>query len=341
MDSIRDALTAAVDKAEKDAPADKTITNDAAIGGDERVDSAPVGRDESVSTGADAQDTGDAPAADSAEAAAPSTPTVPETQAPASWSPEERAGWATVPPAARKAIERREGEMNRALQVSATARRRVEALDKMAHVYQPLLDHYGVTVEAAMPALLATRAVLEVGTMEQKATMLANICADFGIDIQKLDDALTERFAGGVPAPRNQPVQAPNFRNDPNLAPLYAMADQVSAARREKAEAAIATVKANPHYETVRFTMADLIDQAKAGGRDLSLDSALRVALELHGLAQPAPAAGMTASDAGRALAAARNAASSVSGAPRPSPARKPGEGSVHDEVAALMSGRR
>lgn len=343
-DSIREALTAAVDK--HSGPADDTSADEAddtPISNADAADSAelPADKADEASAPSDSDESSEA-ASDATTPAAPAPVATTETPPPASWSNEERAAWATVPESARKAIQRRETEMNRAFQSSAAARRRVADLDKMADVYKPLLDSYGVTVEQAMPGLLATRAVLEVGTMQQKTALLANLCADFGIDIGELDNALTQRYQGGVPTPKYTGVQQPqpNFRNDPNLAPLYALAERANEHTRAQAQAMVDAVKSDPHFEAVRHTMADFIDQAKANGREIDLPTALRLARELHGLGAPAPVRGSTGnpvSDAARTLALARNAASSVSGAPKPAAPRKPGEGTIRDEIIANM----
>jgi hypothetical protein len=234
--------------------------------------------------------------------------------------------------------------MNRALQDSASARRRAEALDKSAKPYQPLLDSYGVQVEQVIPGLLATRAALEVGSPSQKAQLVANLCADFGIEIGLLDEALSGRYQNGQPEPRYQPQNHQiDLTNNPALAPLFAMAEQIKSVQTERAAQAIGTVSSDPHYNAVRFTMADFIEQARAQGRQLGLPEALSLAKQFHGLgAAPAAAgSGNPLSDAARTLAAARNAASSVSGAPKPTPPRKPGEGTLREELEANLAARR
>jgi hypothetical protein len=339
MDSIREALTAAFDKAETNTPdpskdaVDETTTNAAAVDSPE-LPADTVDEAAAPSEGVDGGET--IPSKDGTPAAA--APVAPESPAPASWNNEERAAWNTVPAKAREAIARRESEMSRALQSSSSARKRVEALEKIAQPYAPLLNSYGITVEQAMPGLLATRAALEVGTPEQKAELVANICADFGIEVELLDGALSKRYQHGTPTPRVAPQQI-DFRNSPELAPLYAMAEQFKTAQTERAQQAIAAVSSDPHYDSVRHTMADLIDKAREQGRTLDLPVALNLAKQFHGIA--VPAAAPSVSDAARTLAAARNAAASVSGAPKPSAPRKPGEGSLRDELEANFSARR
>jgi hypothetical protein len=340
-DSIRDTLTAAFEKA---APAETELEN---AGLDSTPDSQVADdspgetedHDASASSSDDAETDGGL-SAPSAEAT-PSAEPVVDVPPPASWSTQERADWAKVPKSARDAVARREGEMNRAFQASAEARRRVSTLDEMAKPYKPLLDSYGIRVEDAMPGLLATRAALEVGTAEQKALLVANLCADFGLDINLLDGALSQRYANGQPAPRYEAPPQMNLQSNPELAPLFAIANELKERRQAQAVTMVNEVRSQPHYEAVRLTMADLIDQAKLHGRDLPLPRAYELATQLHGLAAAPQSGPVSASQAASILARSRNAASSVAGAPKPSLPRKAGEGTARDEIEALMARRK
>lgn len=340
-DSIQEALTKAFSEAEKD-PKD-ALETPAAIGTDEPGDAEPIGGggDEPITdSGTDAADADTSAAgADPATPSAPAPVATPETPVPASWSKEEREAWSTVPEQARKAIARREGEMQRAFQTNAVAKRRLADIDRSVEQYRPLLDRYNVSLEQVLPPLLATRAALEVGTDAQKATLVANMCGDFGISVDALIEAWNTRFGEGAPPPQRIQPPAPAAPMDPRLANLL---DQIDAGKSERAAAALAPITALPNYDAVRFTMADLIEKARDVGQQLPLDKAHTLACQLHGFEVAASAPAVTASQAASILARSRNAASSVSGAPQPTPPRKPGEGSVADEVSALMNaGRR
>jgi hypothetical protein len=342
-DSIREALTTAFEKAAptEEEVDEKPISNAGA-------DDAPITSEEvtaEVPAPSAAEKAGDEVADPKAAAAAGTPPPAPQTPAvppaPASWTTEERTAWATVPEGARKAILRREGEMQRALQSSASARKQIEQLNELAEPYKPLMDRYGVTVLQALPPLLATRAALEVGTPEQKATLVANICAEYGVPLEALDSALSARFANGIPQPVQPPV-IPDLSNHPALAPLFAVASQLKERQQAAAEEAVSVVQSLPYYEEVRFTMADLLDKAKERGKTLDLTKSYELACQIHGYEVAAPKPGTpSVSEAAAILARSRKAASSVSGAPVPAAARKPGEGSVRDEIEALMASGR
>lgn len=343
-DSIREALTAAVDKAEKDST--DALKDTPSIGGNEGGEADAIGggsSDDTISNaGTDDSGAGDVPASD--EGTAPIAPATPAEvlNAPASWTKEERAAWAGVPPAAQKAAIRREAEMQRAFQSSASARKRVEAIDRVTEQYRPLLDSYGTTLEAVLPPLLATRAALEVGTDQQKAQLVANICADFGVPIEALDDALAVVMQG-APRQRIAPPQKIDYKSIPELGPVFALAATIEQHNQTRAAAALQPLTTLPHYEAVRVTMADLIERARSEGRSIEVQRAYDLACGMHGLdvVPTAPAGGTSVSEAAAILARSRKAASSVSGAPQPTPARKPGEGSVADEVAAQFASAR
>lgn len=335
-DSIRDALTSAYKAADKDEDA---LASPAAIGSDEPGDAAPIGGDDTVSNAGVDDSPESAPNSDD-EAPAPIAAPVESLNAPASWTKEERLEWAKTPLRAQKAALRREGEMQRAFQSGAQARKRTEALDKVTSDFKPLLDHYGVTLEQVMPPLLATRAALETGTPGQKAELVANICADFGIDIETLDQALSAKYANGAPAPRQQPPRPIDYSQIPELAPVFGLLAQIDAAKQQQAREVLLPLMQQPHYEAVRFTMADIIDRARNDGRAIDPSSAYDLACRFHGFGG-SPGPQPTVSQAAAILAKSRKAASSVSGSPQPTSPRKPGEGSVADEVTALMSGRR
>ncbi len=338
-DSIREALTSAISKAESTDTTDTEIekvetteTSDSLAADDGTPDSTDTASSDAGSDDGDLQKAG---SGQIAPEAAPSP-------APSSWTAAERAEWNALSPAAKAAVSRREGEMQRAFQTSADARRRVAAYDKLGTDYKPLLERYGVSLEAALPPLLATRAALEVGTPQQKATLVANICADFGIDINDLDDALALRFQGGPPRPIQPPQPQADLRSNPALAPVFALADQITARQESLATEALAPIKAQPHYGEVRFTMADLIEKARDSGRSLDVNKAYGLACTIHGFDAPAGATGsVTTSQAAAILARSRKASTSVAGAPRPTPPRQPGEGSLRDELLANLTAAR
>lgn len=316
----------------------------------EQADTAPPVEETSTEVDTSATDTQDTAGADSASDSTSGTTPAPaaapapvETiRAPQSWNSEAKALWASLPPAAQKEVQRREIELNRVLQTSSDARRQIQELNTLTEPYKPLMDKHGVTFAQAIQPLLATRALLEVGTKGQKITAIANMMREFvGLDaegIEMLDSALAVVAQHG---PAMQQVQAPqiDYRSNPDLAPLFALAEQAKQMQTHKAQAAVDSVSAEPYFEEVRHTMADLLDMARTRGKTLDIAVAYRQAAQIHGYEvaeRPRDAAGRYMS-----LEASRAAASSVSGSPKPAPAPAPGSGSLRDELERNFNAAR
>lgn len=335
-DSIRDALTQAFADDEKDTatPAveatatpeikpEVTITDPAApvIGkpgddtGKEKPVSAPTDKP-AVSATADKPAV--APVADAA---------------PASWKAAEKASWASISPEGKAAIIRREQETQRALSASAGARKFSDGFEKQIQPFRPLLDAYGVKepMQAIVP-LLQVRAALEIGTDEQKAELISNLVYQFGVDINKLDGYLSK-------GPRAQAPAAPTFdpRSMPELAPIFAIAEQFKTAQDAKIDKAIGEVSSLPEFETMREEIADVLDMAATRGRSMTIKDAYDVVARMHGLIAAPAAAQPTTSQAAAILARSRKAATSVAGAPKGSPGAKPT--SLRDTIVAAMDG--
>lgn len=346
-DSIRDALTKAVAEATTSTPeldtkpaVAETPEQPQTLGGDAATAATEsTAKDEaSVTTGAaqtsDGTETPDKPAA-AASSPAPGTAanppssqqqgTAPSTeQPPTSWSTEERKHWAAIPPEAQAAIRRRETEMRRAISASQEATSHKRQFDQALDKFQPLLKEKGVTdiMGQVIGPLMTMRAGLEIGTPEQKAGLVATIVRDFGIGIDVLDRVLADMATNGGLQPR-PPTPAFNARQDPALAPLYAMAERLQAAQTAKAEAAIAEVTALPDFEDLRSTMADIMERATSQGKQITVLEAYDRSRAFYGM-EPRIKPQISVSEAASALARSRNAASSVSGAPKTSPAKKP-----------------
>ena len=324
---MREALTAAYDKhaaeAEEAAPVQEQIKEaPAPEAAPEKVESAATeAPTPPVKDGGEKSP----PAASAPLAAGAAQVPAPQTAAPAvaakpprSWSAEAKAAFAALPEPVKQDVLRREKEISQGLEHAAPARKHYEAFSEVVKPFQPLFDAYGV--QDPLPAireLLTARATLEIGSPEQKAQFIANLVHEFGVDVTALDNFLVKR--GPVqPFQPARPVQRPDYRQDPALAPLYAMAEQVKAAQAAKAEAAVEAAAALPHFEEVREDMADVIESFAAAGKSISIESAYKRALAMNPDLEPAPAASpqITKSQAA-AILASRNAASSISGTPR------------------------
>ena len=348
-DSIRDALTEAVAKHTAETPeVPETPVVETSVPETPAVETAP--QVESAATEAPTPPVKDGGEKSPPAAGAPSSPSAAPTPAatvaapaakpPRSWSAEAKAAFAALPEPVKQDVLRREKEISQGLEHAAPARKHYESFQEVVKPFQPLFDAYGV--QDPLPAireLLTARATLEIGSPEQKAKFIANLVHEFGVDVTALDNFLVQR--GPVqPFQPARPVQRPDYRQDPALAPLYAMAEQVKAAQAAKAEAAVEAVAVLPHFEEVREDMADIIEQFYAAGKSITPEAAYKRALAMNPDLEPAPAAVPQISKSqAAAILASRNAASSISGSPRPG--AKPAPTDRRSQIAAAMEAAR
>lgn len=342
-DSIREALTSAI--AEAETTDDQTVVAEQLRADDAPADtgSEPVQAEapvtEAPAEGAEAPvgATEGAPAADK-----PVVAPTPADKAPGSWKPEERAAWAQIPPAAREAIKRREAEAMRAVTAATNSRRFEQEYQKTLHPFEPLLKHFNVQdpLNQVIKPLLQIRGALEVGSPEQKARIIASFVRDFKIDVGMLDGAITESIRNPqAPNPHPMTAQpAASLRTNPELAPLFAIAERMEQATQAKASQAIEAVQDLPHFEDLRGDMADIMEKFAERGKRITIKEAYDRAMALNPEFVPdvaTPSTPVSTSEAAAILARSRKAASSVSGAPQSSVGKKPTN--LRDQISAAM----
>jgi hypothetical protein len=102
------------------------------------------------------------------------------------------------------------------------------------------------------------------------------------------------------------------------------------------AEAEIAKVESLPHFDDLREDMADIVEAFHKAGKSITVEGAYRRALTLNPDLDPQSAAPATISKSqAAAILASRNAAGSVSGAPRTG--AKPAATDRRSQIAAAF----
>jgi len=245
--------------------------------------------------------------------------------APISWKNEEKAHWAKVPPEVKAIIQRREQEVQRALNNTAHARRFAGEFQQVVAPFAHLIRAQNSNPLQAVQNLMTTAAGLTTGNQQQKAAIIAEIISNYGVDLQVLDTTLAEGQSNPNPN-AGQGSIPPQFAQA--LQPIYQFMESIQNSRQsyEQQMAAKAAEEienfgaTKPFFNELRDDMADLMEMAAKRGRKLSLEDAYRTAVAgnpqyASALKQNTDAASVSAAAA--TLARARNAASSVSGAPR------------------------
>jgi len=251
-------------------------------------------------------------------------------KAPQSWSPLAREKWNAAPPEIQQEVMKREREINIAMQGSAEARRTQETVQGLSQRYSAALQAEGVDIGTATVNVLEFASKLRFGTPIEKAQQIAGAIRHYGIDINMLDEAISN-------GPRQQPAQAaPQQFRDSRLDGLMAELGQMEQARNQKTVAEVTEFIGQQEFgQDVRYIMADILDVAASQNLPMTLQDAYHRAELMHPEVSKVIEQRRGAGNA-QSTQAARNAASSV----RNSPSVKPtgGEGdSIRDAILNAM----
>lgn len=247
-------------------------------------------------------------------------------KAPASWRPEVREHWGTLPDPVRAEIQRRETEVARTLQETAEARKTAEAVMKTIEPYQAFIKAENSNPLQAIDNLMSTAARLRTGTAPELAQLVAGIVNQFGTGrfgngfIEMLDSAL----AGQTPKQDPQQLAMEQVLNQ-RLAPMQSMLTQFQQAQLQQQQQAAQAAQTEVQSfieraefgNDVREDMADIIEAAQRRGQNISLQDAYKKACLMNDsvrsvLSQRAKARG--AQQTTQAAQKARSAAVQVSG---------------------------
>jgi hypothetical protein len=244
----------------------------------------------------------------------------PEVKAPQSWTPAEREHWGKLPKEAQAAVQRRELEVQQVLSRSADSRKFQDQFVRTVQPFAHLIRAQNSHPLQAVHNLMTTAAGLTSGTQPQKAAIVAEIIANYGVDIQTLDDVLSKR-----PVQQNQP--APGALPAPfveALKPIHQFMSQQEQARAQhiqqiQVQAQEAVDKLDlPFLDDLREDMADLMEMASARGRIMTAEQAHAIAASANPeikkiLDQRARAARQNDTNK---IIRAKKAGSSITGAP-------------------------
>lgn len=205
---------------------------------------------------------------------------------PASWKPAAREHWAKIPNEARVEIQRREREIQQGLSQSAHARKFGDEFFKIMSPYEGLLRSQNATPLGAVNNLMQTVAGLSMGSVQQKATLVADIIKNYGIDI----DTLSQLLAGQQPQKGDDVTERVMQRVNQVIAPIQQHLQGQTAQQRQQDElgqqAAINFVSEfisdtkNEFAEDLREDMADLMETAARRGKKLTIQQAYKLACD-------------------------------------------------------------
>jgi len=210
---------------------------------------------------------------------------------PASWKPEIREHWGSLPEPVRAEIARREVEVQRTLQETAEARKTAESIDRVISPYMSFIKAEGSNPLQAIDNMMSTAAKLRTGTAPELATMMAQLINQFGTG--RFGNAFIEQLDGALAgqAPRVDPQQAAIEQVlNQRLAPVQQMLSQFQQAQvyqqqqvAERAQNEVAQFISQAEFgDDVREDMADLLEAAQRKGQSLTLQQAYEKACYLN-----------------------------------------------------------
>jgi hypothetical protein len=270
-------------------------------------------------------------------------------RAPQSWKGQAKGEWAQLPLHVRQEVQRREMEINRALQDSAPARQFQQQFEKTVAPYVARMQAIGVQHPMeAVQHLLQADYTLSTAPKAQRAALMAKYIKDYDIDVVELDNALVGA------APQQQPSGMPDIQAlvqqqlQQALAPMYQQQAAQRQAAQEKINHTVETMSLDPkypHFDEVRMDMADLIDSRAKRGIDLSLEDAYSMAVRMNPEVNAQMAQQNTLQSANQQhqqAIRAKNAASSITGSPASGGSMNlVGDGSLRGALEAAFGGAR
>ena len=263
-------------------------------------------------------------------------------KAPVDWSPEQREDWSKIPAHLQEKIHEREQHIAQTMQGVSEARQTHEQFSKLAQSYAPVIAAEGATHPMqAVETLFQTTALLQNGSPQQKAEMMAELIGHYNVDIAALDNKLVGQEP---PAEMQQNSQLEQMLNQ-RLAPLDSMMQQMNQqqvsqqqAEQQAANKSVQDFAGQAEFlGDVRGDMADLIDMAHRQGREMGLPEAYHKACTLNpqvmSILQKRQAQKELSSNNSN-LASKRDAASSLNGRMAGTGSAGAGGLSLHETIA-------
>lgn len=266
---------------------------------------------------------------------AKTAPIIPEVEkipdAPRSWTAEEKAKWNEATPEVRKAILRREQEVEQGFTKLDEERNFGKSIKEVVTPYMQIINAEGGTPATAIQSLLNTAYILRTAPAAQKTALFHQLAQQYGVDLSQ---------------PQNPAVQPNQTVLQQEIAQLKQQIQQQPEVFRQQQEnfaikSQIDTFAADPknvHYEKLKPVMATLLQggQAKdlqdAYGKASWLDPDIRSALNSD---QQKASEQQRIADIKVKADKSRRTAVSIKGSPSINPVINGSGGSIADDLRA------
>lgn len=195
----------------------------------------------------------------------------PELWKPSSWKEDELQNWESTPEQVRKAVERREREMNKFMEETAPRRKLAETFEQTTSRYADILEQAGIDPLNAYTESLEFYKVLRSDDENLKRQAINHIAQTYGV---RLD--AKEEPSDPITSAIRQELQGIKSELG-NWKKQQAEAQQLEATKQIESFS-----KGREHFEQVRYQMGQLIQAGIASDMEEAYDQALK----LNGLSE-------------------------------------------------------
>lgn len=254
------------------------------------------------------------------------TPPVERMPRPSSWKKDYEEKWNTLDPDLAKYIHQRESEFANGVSTYKAEADRARSLQQAIEPFMPDLQRHNIDPTQWIRNLGMAHQVLSQGSPQHKLQLFAQLARDYGIDPREMigED-------GSLKAPPVQQQFQP--QPQPNIEAL--IEEKLQAIRiQDSIKAFSADTEKYPHFETVRETMAGLLQSGLAQDLHSAYDKALRMHDDLWQSQQESQRKSEEAERQRQAAEAATKARGKVASVKSATP-------SAHAQAATSAQGRR
>jgi len=213
---------------------------------------------------------------------------------PSSWKPAMREKFSALPDDVQREVLRREVDIAKGMEIAADARRFKQEFDTHVAPYAAEIASRGVSAMDAFDNYLQTAYALRHAPAQEKASLVAGMIQQYGIDIGTLDQILTNQIENpGAPAGGGNGVD-PTIAAAVNqaLAPYQQMFGSIQEREMRSAEQVQSDVKSeievfkadekNEFFEDVKVEMGNFLEAAAMRSQPMTLQEAYDRAILLR-----------------------------------------------------------
>lgn len=225
-----------------------------------------------------------APGAVSAQsaAAAPVAQTVPPAVAPpSSWRKDRHEHFAKLDRETQDYILQREREYATGVSTYKTEAERARGLQSAIEPFLPDLQRHNIAPEQWISNLGQAHQMLALGSPQQKAQMFWKLASDYGVDLSQLGVQQSAQAQDPNFQWMQQQLHATKSQLDAIVSQQRQQQQLAEQAQQQQVERMIEQFRADtasyPHFETVRETMAELLQLGRAQDLKSAYDKAIRM----------------------------------------------------------------